>query len=93
MEGWGLYPEWLADEMGLYSSDLDRLGMLASLAFRAARLVVDTGLHALGWTNGVSRMSGLQDRTFGLRACTGGLPPGFPGGAADRGRPICGGVH
>jgi uncharacterized protein (DUF885 family) len=49
-EGWGLYAERLADEMGLYSSDLARLGMLAADSLRAARLVVDTGLHALGWT-------------------------------------------
>lgn len=49
-EGWGLYSELLADEMGLYSSDLDRLGMLSNQAFRAARLVVDPGMHVLGWT-------------------------------------------
>ena len=49
-EGWGLYAERLADEMGLYSSDLTRLGMLSTDAWRAARLVVDTGLHAFGWT-------------------------------------------
>jgi uncharacterized protein (DUF885 family) len=49
-EGWGLYAERLADEMGLYSSDLDRLGMLSSQAFRAARLVIDSGIHAKGWT-------------------------------------------
>jgi uncharacterized protein (DUF885 family) len=49
-EGWGLYSERLADEMGLYGSDLDRLGMLSLQAFRAGRLVVDTGLHAFGWT-------------------------------------------
>lgn len=49
-EGWGLYSERLADEMGLYSSDMDRLGMLANDAWRAGRLVVDTGLHYLGWT-------------------------------------------
>lgn len=48
-EGWALYTERLADEMGLYSSDLDRLGMLTAQAFRAARLVVDTGIHTLGW--------------------------------------------
>ena len=48
-EGWGLYAERLAGEMGLYSSDVDRLGMLTLDAFRAARLVVDTGLHAFGW--------------------------------------------
>jgi uncharacterized protein (DUF885 family) len=49
-EGWGLYCERLADEMGLYSADVDRLGMLALDSMRACRLVVDTGLHALGWT-------------------------------------------
>jgi uncharacterized protein (DUF885 family) len=50
VEGWALYTERLADEMGLYEADLDRLGMLASDSWRACRLVVDTGLHALGWT-------------------------------------------
>jgi uncharacterized protein (DUF885 family) len=50
IEGWALYTERLADEMGLYSSDLDRLGMLSNEALRAARLVVDPGLHALGWS-------------------------------------------
>ena len=50
VEGWGLYAERLADEMGLYSSDLMRLGMVSADAWRACRLVVDTGLHALGWT-------------------------------------------
>ena len=49
-EGWGLYTERLADEMGLYSSDLSRLGMLAADAWRACRLVVDTGLHHFGWS-------------------------------------------
>ena len=49
-EGWGLYTERLADEMGLYSSELDRIGMLSADSMRACRLVVDTGIHALGWT-------------------------------------------
>lgn len=49
-EGWALYSERLADEMKLFSSDLDRLGMLSSQALRASRLVVDSGLHTLGWT-------------------------------------------
>ncbi|MFD4670034.1 DUF885 domain-containing protein [Lentzea sp. NPDC058450] len=50
LEGWGLYTERLADEMGLYSSDEARLGMLGLDGMRAGRLVVDTGLHALGWS-------------------------------------------
>ncbi|HWO63094.1 MAG TPA: DUF885 domain-containing protein, partial [Umezawaea sp.] len=50
IEGWALYTERLADEMGLYSDDVARLGMLATDSMRAARLVVDTGLHAFGWT-------------------------------------------
>jgi uncharacterized protein (DUF885 family) len=50
VEGWGLYSERLADEMGLYHDDPERFGMLDAQAWRAARLVVDTGLHALRWT-------------------------------------------
>jgi uncharacterized protein (DUF885 family) len=50
VEGWGLYCERLADEMGLYLADEERLGMLDAQAFRASRLVVDSGLHAMGWS-------------------------------------------
>jgi uncharacterized protein (DUF885 family) len=50
-EGWGLYAEQLADELGAYENDrVGRLGYLQSIAFRACRLVVDTGIHAKGWT-------------------------------------------
>ena len=50
-EGWALYAEQVADEMGMYKDDpIGRLGYLQSMAFRAARLVVDTGLHAKGWS-------------------------------------------
>ena len=49
-EGWGLYAERLADEFGLYSDDLQRLGMFACAAWRAVRLVVDSGFHARGWS-------------------------------------------
>jgi uncharacterized protein (DUF885 family) len=50
IEGWGLYAERLADEMGLYSDDVARLGMLAADSWRSGRLVVDTGIHAKGWS-------------------------------------------
>jgi uncharacterized protein (DUF885 family) len=50
VEGWGLYAERLAHEMGLYSDDVALLGMLTMDSMRAGRLVVDTGLHALGWS-------------------------------------------
>ncbi len=50
VEGWALYAERLADEMGAYSTPHDRIGMLAAQAWRAARLVVDTGMHAMRWT-------------------------------------------
>ncbi len=56
-EGWGLYAEQLADELGAYDEDhVGRLGYLQSIAFRACRLVVDTGIHAKRWT----REQGVQ---------------------------------
>ncbi|WP_297799295.1 DUF885 family protein [uncultured Brevundimonas sp.] len=51
LEGWGLYAEQLADEMGVYKDDpLGEIGYLQSLMFRASRLVVDTGMHAKRWS-------------------------------------------
>ena len=49
-EGWALYSERISDEMGIYGSQLDRMGMLVADSMRAGRLVVDTGMHALGWS-------------------------------------------
>ncbi|HVR33066.1 MAG TPA: DUF885 domain-containing protein [Acidimicrobiia bacterium] len=49
-EGWALYSERLADEMGLFRNDIERLGMLAADSLRACRLVVDTGMHLHGWS-------------------------------------------
>jgi len=50
IEGWGLYAESLGDQLGVYRDPADHFGQLASERFRAVRLVVDTGLHSLGWT-------------------------------------------
>ncbi len=58
-EGWGLYSERLADEMGLYRNEAERFGMLDGQAWRAARLVVDTGIHAL-----------RKDRDMGRSTCS-----------------------
>jgi uncharacterized protein (DUF885 family) len=66
VEGWGLYTERLADEMGLYADDRERLGMLDAQSFRAARLVVDSGLHAMGWT---------RQRAIDFMHERGSLPP------------------
>jgi uncharacterized protein (DUF885 family) len=65
VEGWGLYSERLADEMGLFRNEAERFGMLDAQAWRAARLVVDTGLHALRWPRQRSidflKTAGLSD--------------------------------
>ena len=50
-EGWGLYAEQIADELGLYADEpLGRIGYLQAALYRAVRVVVDTGMHALGWS-------------------------------------------
>ena len=51
LEGWALYAEQLADELGGYASPVERAGYLQSFLFRAARLVVDTGIHTKRWTH------------------------------------------
>ncbi len=74
-EGWALYAERLADEMGLFSDDVYRLGMLSSEAFRASRLVVDTGLAVFGWT---------RQRAIDFLVDEAGLDPAFAASEADR---------
>ncbi|MET7420421.1 DUF885 domain-containing protein [Dactylosporangium sp. NPDC005555] len=61
-EGWGLYTERLTDEMGLYTSELSRLGMVSFDAWRACRLVVDTGMHHFGWSR-ERAISYMRDNT------------------------------
>jgi uncharacterized protein (DUF885 family) len=64
-EGWGLYAERLADELGLYSGDLDRFGYLASAKFRAARMVLDAGIHTrgMGYEEAVAFLSRQSTRS------------------------------
>jgi uncharacterized protein (DUF885 family) len=75
-EGWALYAEQLGDELGCYEGDpLGRLGYLQSIAFRACRLVVDTGLHAKRWT---------RDHAIDWFATTNGSPHGDVESEVDR---------
>lgn len=74
-EGWALYAERLGDEMGLYSGDLARMGMLGSEAFRAARMVIDAGIHMKGWSR-EQAVNYLREHTL--------LPPGQIQGEVDR---------
>ena len=75
-EGWALYAEQLADELGVYDDDpFGRLGYLQSIAFRACRLVVDTGLHAKRWT---------RDHAIDWFATTNGSPRGDVESEVDR---------
>jgi uncharacterized protein (DUF885 family) len=74
-EGWGLYAERIADEFGLYSDDTQRLGMLGCAALRAVRLVVDSGLHARGWS---------RERARGFAIAHSPMPQDFVDAEIDR---------
>ena len=65
-EGWALYAEQLADELGAYATPLERAGYLQSFLFRAARLVVDTGIHTMRWTR--EQATGYLVATTGFAA-------------------------
>jgi uncharacterized protein (DUF885 family) len=74
-EGWGLYAEKLAEEVGLYSGSRARLGLRCTTMLRAARLVVDTGLHAFGWS---------RERAVGYMLDHVALPESFLVNEVDR---------
>jgi len=70
VEGWALYTERLADEMGLYSSEVARLGMLSNEAYRAARLVIDPGMHVMGWSRDDAILYMLDHTAEGIDSVT-----------------------
>jgi uncharacterized protein (DUF885 family) len=74
-EGWGLYAEQLAEETGLYADDRGLLGSISTSLMRAARLVVDTGIHAFGWS---------RERALGFLAEHVPMPPEFLASEVDR---------
>lgn len=61
-EGWGLYSEWLGKEMGIYQTPYEDFGRLTYAMWRACRLVIDTGIHHLGWTR-AQALAYLRDNT------------------------------
>jgi len=74
-EGWGLYAEQLAEETGLYDDGRGLLGSISTSLMRAARLVVDTGIHAFGWS---------RERALGFLTEHVPMPPGFLASEVDR---------
>ena len=74
-EGWALYAEWLGNELGFYKDPYQRYGNLQARLFRAARLVVDTGIHAFGWP---------RDKAIAYMGQQGGVDQLFAESEVDR---------
>jgi uncharacterized protein (DUF885 family) len=74
-EGWALYAEWLGNDMGFYKDPYQRYGNLQAQLFRAARLVVDTGIHAYNWP---------RDKAIAYMSDQGGVDKAFAVSEVDR---------
>ena len=75
VEGWGLYSEYLGLEMGMFKDSYQKIGYYSGCLLRAARLVVDTGIHALGWS---------RDRAIQYLLDNTGFPKPVAEGQIDR---------
>ena len=83
-EGWALYGEWLGEEMGIYTTPYERFGKLTYEMWRACRLVVDPGMHAMGWTRQQAIDFMANNTALSLHECTTEIDRyiGWPGQAA-----------
>ncbi len=84
-EGWALYGEWLGEEMGIYTTPYERFGKLTYEMWRACRLVVDPGMHAMGWTRQQAIDFMADNTALSLHECTTEIDRyiGWPGQAVS----------
>ena len=84
-EGWALYGEWLGEEMGIYTTPYERFGKLTYEMWRACRLVVDPGMHAMGWTRQQAIDFMANNTALSLHECTTEIDRyiGWPGQAVS----------